>query len=192
MTGRLLAAAAILLLFAGAYMVALNTAREARFPETGDSSGEEDAAGPQIVLRGVELTEMRREGQVYRLFSDNASYAIRSGHAAASNVTLVLKEREGDVVVTAPVASWDMNEGRIDLPKGASARDGSGWSAVSPGAVVDLDAEVIAAEDARFEGPGLTVAGTNLLWRWQDGTVMLDSPRSTILPGKVRAPERKG
>jgi hypothetical protein len=191
-TGRLLSAVAVLLLFAGAYVVALNMTGEGRFSGPKDSSQDAGAGGPQIVLRGVEMVEMRREGQVYRLLSDNASYSIRVGHASASNVTLVLKEREGDVVVTAPVASWDMDEGRIDLPRGASARDGSGWSAVFPGAVVDLDAEVITAEDARFEGPGLTVAGRNLRWRWQDGTVALDSPRSSILPVRVRAPERKG
>jgi hypothetical protein len=189
--GRLLSGVAVVLLFAGAYLIALNVAREARLNAPGNSQGG-DAVGPQIILRGVEMVEMRREGQVYRLVSDNASYSIRSGYAFASNVTLLLKEREGDVVVTAPEASWDMNEGRIDLGKGASAKDGLGWTAVSPRAGVDLNAEVITAEDARVEGPGLSVEGSNLRWRWQDGTVVLDSPKSRILPGKVRAPEKRG
>ncbi len=191
MIGRLLSGVAVVLLFAGAYLMALNVAREARRTAPGDSQAG-DAVGPQIILRGVEMVEMRRGGQVYRLVSDNASYAIRSGYAFASNVTLVLKEREGDVVVTAPEASWDMNEGRIDLGKGASAKDGFGWTAVSPRAGVDLNAEVITAEDARVEGPGLSVEGSNLRWRWQDGTVELDSPKSRILPEKVRIPEKRG
>ena len=191
MIARLLSGVAVVLLFAGAYLVALNVAREARRTAPGDSKAA-DAVGPQIVLRGVEMVEMRREGQVYRLVSDEAFYSVRSGYAHASNVTLVLKEGKGDVVVTAPEASWDMNEGWIEFAKGASAKDGMGWTAVSPSAGVDLNAEVITAEDARFEGPGLTVTGTNLRWRWQDGTMALDSPRSRILPGRVRAPERRG
>ena len=191
MTGRLLTGVAVLLLFAGAYLAALNLASQERFSARGDSR-ETEPGGPQIVLRGVEMVEMRRGGQVYRLLSDNASYSVMSGHASASRVTVLLKERDGDVVVTAPVASWEMNEGRIDLPKGASARDGSGWSAASPDAAVDLNAEVITAKDARFEGPGLTVEGSNLRWRWQDGTVALDTPRSSILPGRVLPPERQG
>ena len=191
MIGRLLSAVAVVLLFAGAYLVALNVAREARLTAPGKSKTG-DVTGPQIVLRGVAMVEMRREGQVYRLFSDNASYSVRSGYALASNVTLVLKERGGDVVVTAPEATWDMNEGWIDLAKGASAKDRAGWSAVSPSASINLNTEVITAADAHFEGPGLTVSGSNLRWRWQDGTVALESPRSRILPGRVRVPERRG
>ena len=68
----------------------------------------------------------------------------------------------------------------------------TGWIATAPRASVDLKSEVIMADEARLSGPGFTVKGRNLRWRWQDRTVALDSPRSSILPGKVLAPGREG
>ena len=151
-----------------------------------------DGGSPQIVLRGVEMAEARQGGQVYRLVADNASYAVRSGRALASDVTLVLKEREGNVVVTAPVASWNMNENRIDLPMGATAKGEAGWTAVSPRASVDLKEEVIRAEEASLSGPGLMVEGNTLRWRWRDGKVELLEPKSSVVPAREHVPERKG
>lgn len=182
-----LAAAALL---AWVCLLVLDTSMSTSTPAKG--SGDTGASGPQIVLRGVVMVEARRERQVYRLVSDNASYSVWSGQATASDVTLVLNEREGEIVVTAPEAFWDMKEDRIDLAMGASAANGAGWTAVSPRASVDLKSEVITAEEASLSGPGLTVVGDRLRWRWQEGKVELDSPRSSIHPGRYPAPGRQG
>lgn len=190
MTRKLFSWLAAAALLAGASLLVLDLS-------TGTSSSTKESgvagdSGLQIVLRGVVLVEARRERQVYRVVSDNASYSVWSGQATASNVTLVLKEREGDVTVTAPVASWDMKEDRIDLAMGASAANGAGWTAISPRARVDLKSEVITAEEASLSGPGLAVVGNNLRWRWKDGTVELDFPRSNIHPGRDLVPGRQG
>ncbi len=190
MTGRRLSwlAAAVLLAGAGLLVRDLSTGAGPSAKGNGDAGD----GGPQIVLRGVEMVEARRKGQVYRLVSGNASYSVQSGQASASDVTLVLNEPRGDIVVTAPVASWNMKEDRIDLAQGASATNGAGWNAVSPSASVDLEAEVFRAEEANLTGPGLAVVGTRLRWRWRDGRVELDSPRSSIDPGRDLAPGRQG
>jgi hypothetical protein len=190
MTRKLLSWLAAAALLAGVCLLLLDLSTG-----TSSSTKESGAAGDsglQIVLRGVVLVEARRERQVYRVVSDNASYSVWSGQATASNVTLVLKEREGDVTVTAPVASWDMKEDRIDLAMGASAANGAGWTAISPKARVDLKSEVITAEEASLSGPGLAVVGNNLRWRWKEGKVELDSPRSNIHPGRDLVPGRQG
>lgn len=190
MTGKILSWAAAAGLLAGACLLVL--ALPTGPGSSGKGNGEGDGAGPQIVLRGVEMVEARREGQVYRLVSENALYSVLSERASATEVTLVLNQKEGDIVVTAPVASWDMKEGRIELARGASARSEGGWTAVSPAASVDLKEEVIRAQEARLSGPGLTVVGNELRWSLRNGRVELVSPRSTILPGRDLAPGRKG
>ena len=191
MTGKLLSFLGVVAVLAGAYLLALDIARSLRFPPGGDG-GTADIGGPKIVLRGVEMVEARGEGPVYRLRSDDASYSATSAHMVASGVTLTLPEREGDIVVTALTASWDMNAGRVDLDEGASARNGRGWTASAPRAIIDLRSEVIAAEEASLAAPGVTVTGSNLRWRWREGTVALDSPRSRINPRNVPAPGKRG
>lgn len=189
MTGKILSWLGTAVFLAGAFLLAL--AMSAGTGPAVKESGSPGGGGPQIVLRGVEMAEARRGGQVYRLRSDSASYAVQSGQAHASDVTLVLKEREGNVVVSAPVASWNMKQDRIDLPMGATAK-GEGWTAVSPRASVDLRSEVISAQDASLSGPGLEVEGNALRWRWRDGKVELLAPKSNILPDRNPATGRKG
>ena len=84
-------------------------------------------------------------------------------------------------MASAPFASWDLNNGRIDLAKGADVENSSGWTATAPRASIDLKSEVITAEEASLAGPGFTVEGRNLRWWWQGSTVKLDSPRSSIV-----------
>ena len=191
MTGKLLSALAVAAMFAGAYLLALDLSRRTLL-SPGGSGRAAGGDGPQIILRGVEMIEERREGTVYRLVSDDASYSFLAGRVVASVVTLALREREGTIVVTAPVASWNLNEGRIDLPEGASARNARGWTASAPRASIDLKAEVITAGEAGLSGPGVTVAGSNLRWRWHEGTMELDSPRSRIFPRGEPGPGRQG
>lgn len=190
MTGKLVSGLVAVAALAGAYLLALDLASGTRL--VAENRAEEAGAGPQVVLRGVEVIETRRGGKVYRLVSDEALYAVLASRVTASVVTLALAERNGGIVVTAPVLAWNMEDGRIDLVQGASARNGGGWTASAPGARIDLKSREITAEEAVLSGPGVTVAGRNLRWRWHDGSMDLDFPRSTVLPGKVRSPERKG
>ena len=190
MTGKLLSFLGVVVVLAGAYLVALDLARSMRLSPGGDG-GTADIGGPKIVLRGVEMIEAREEGPVYRLRSDDASYSAMSALVVASGVTLTLSERMGDIVVTAPAASWNMNEGRVDLGEGATARNDRGWTASSPRAIIDLRSEEIAAEEASLAAPGVTVTGSNLRWRWREGTMALDSPRSRIIPRTMPAPGKR-
>ena len=190
MTGKLLAGLAAVAFLAGACLLVLNLSGSPRPLPEGRNDG--NGGGANILLRGVEIVEVHPDGRTYRLASDNASYSILLGRVVASGVTLSLRERGEDVVASAPSASWDLDNGRIDLEQGISVENGEGWIATAPRAIVDLKSEVITADEARFSGPGFTVTGRNLRWRWQDRTVALDFPRSDILPGRVLAPGRKG
>jgi len=188
--GKLLSGLAAVALIVGAYLLVQNLSGIPRPLPEGRNGG--NGGGPKIILRVVEIVEVRPEGQTYRLASDNASYSISLGRVVASGVRLTLRERGENVVASAPLASWDLNNGRIDLAKGATVGNGTGWTATAPRASIDLKSEVITAEEASLAGPGFTVEGRNLRWRWQDSTVALDSPRSSFLPGRVLAPGKKG
>jgi hypothetical protein len=189
--GKLLWFLGVFAVLAGVYLLALDLARSFRLPPAGDG-GTADIGGPKIVLRGVEMIEVHREGPVYRLRSDDASYSAMSARVVASGVTLTLAERGGAVVVTAPVASWNMNEGRVGLDEGVSARNDTGWAASAPRAIIDLRSGVISAGEAGLAAPGVTVTGSNLRWRWREGTMALDSPRSRIIPENMPALGKRG
>ncbi len=191
MTGKLLSGLAASVILVGAYLMALNLASSTLLSGEGHAAAADDG-GPQIVLREVEMVEAGPGGRFYRLVSEDATYSFRSGQVLASGVTLSLKQQGGDVVVKASIASWNMSEGRIELAEGASAGNGLGWTASAPIASIDLKSKVISAEEANLDGPGITVIGSNLRWRWHDGTVALDSPRSRILPDRVSPPESEG
>jgi hypothetical protein len=190
MTGKLLSGLAAVAFLAGACLLVLNLSGSPRPLPDGQIGG--DGGGAKILLRGVEIVEVHPGGRTFRLASDNASYSIPMGRVVASGVRLSLREHGDNVVASAPSASWDLDNGRIDLEKGVAVDNGAGWTANAPRARVDLKSEVIVAEEARLAGPGLTVEGKNLRWRWQDQTVALDSPRSSILPGRILAPGREG
>jgi hypothetical protein len=189
--GKLLSVLGVFAVLAGVYLMALGLARSLRLSPGGDG-GTADIGGPKVVLHGVEMIEVHREGPVYRLRSDDASYSVRAASVVASGVTLTLKEREGDIVVTAPAASWNMNEGRVDLDEGASVRNDTGWTASAPRVIIDLRSEVIAAKEASLAAPGVTITGSNLRWRWREGTVALDSSRSRIIPRNLPVPGKRG
>ncbi len=190
MIGKLLSGLAAAALIAGAYLLVQNLSGIPRpLPEERNGG---NGGGPKIILRVVEIVEVHPEGQIYRLASDNASYSISLGRVVASGVRLLLRERGENVVASAPSASWDLNNGRIELAKGAAVENGTGWTATAPRASIDLISEVVMAEEASLAGPGFSMEGKNLRWRWHDSTVALDSPRSRFLPGNVLAPGKKG
>lgn len=191
MTKKLLIAAGVAALLAGGYLAALDTAKTVSLFSDREASAR-GAMGPQIVLQGVEMLEIRGEEAMYRLDSDTASYSVADGRISASGVTLTFRERSGDIVVRASAAAWRMEAGRIDLDEVVSVANKTGWTASAPSATVDLRSQVIVAQEAKLSAPGLTVAGNNLQWRWSEGRMTLDSPKSSVLPRLVSPPVRQG
>lgn len=151
----------------------------------------EPAAEPEVVLQGMEMREIRGEGAQYRLLSDRATYRLQTGKVSAVGVTLELPGAAGNVTVRAPKASWDTKTGQVLLPEGGTAENGAGWAAAVGEARVSLpDRQMTAAGAARLSGPGLSVAGSDLVWRWREGKVALQQPKTRIEP--VRAIRRGG
>lgn len=149
----------------------------------------EGAAGfrePEILLHGVEIREIRQGGQVDKVLASRALYRVLSRSLFAERITFMTENDHGRVLVEAPRLSWNLTEGRIDLPEGGTARNGSGWSVEVPDARIDLPGRALTANRAVFSIPGVRVAGGGLIWRWKDGTVELSSPESRVLPEPLR------
>lgn len=141
--------------------------------------------GPKLVLHGVDVKEIRPGGAMIRLQSDRASYAIMSRDLAAEGVTVALPAPAGEIVVKAPLASWSMDTGIVRLPEGGRAASAGGWSASVPEARLDLSARELTASAASLSGPGVSVDGRDLVWKWKDGTLTMDAARGRVLPGKA-------
>lgn len=141
--------------------------------------------GPTLVLQGVDLTEIRPGGTDLRLRSDRASYSILAHHLSAEAVTVALKAPAGEIVVTAPLAAWDMDSGIVRLPQGGEAAGGGGWAASVPEARLDLSARELTASAASITGPGVAVEGLRFVWRWKDGTMSMDEARGRVVPGQA-------
>jgi hypothetical protein len=184
-------AAAILACLAGIYLMAMSAAKSTVLLARSGPAAEE-LREPEIVLRDVEVREIREDGRSYRLSSDNATYSVLSKRLSAEKVTVTLREGRERTVVHAPRARWSMEEGRMDLPEGGSAENGAGWTAAVPEARIDLRAQVMTAPRASLSIPGVRVAGTNLVWRWQEGTVEIDAPKSRVSPERLGAAGRPG
>jgi hypothetical protein len=148
-------------------------------------------AEPEVILRNVEMREIRDEGTQYRLFSDQATYLLLAGKFSATGVILELPSGVGEVVVRAPKASWDMQNGQIFLPEGGSAENDTGWSAAIAAANLSLPERILTATGkARLSGPGLSVVGDNLVWHWKEGKVSLEMPKTRL--ESARAFQRRG
>lgn len=146
-------------------------------------------AGANMVLHGVDFREIRPGGETIHLRSGRASYAILRRDLVAEDVTVRLLEPSGEIVVKAPLASWSMDAGIVRLPQGGRAEGAGGWSASVPEARLDLSARAMTAGGASLSGPGVAVEGRGFVWRWNDGTMTMDSARARVLPGKA-APRR--
>lgn len=161
-------------------------ARRAAAPPAAGSDG-----GAQIVLRGVELSDLRDAGTVCRLTADRAAWSLAGRTVTADGVTLFLPGRGGESVVRAPRAAWDLAAATIALPGGCSAEAPGGWSAKAASGRVDLAADRFhGLGEAAVAGPGLVVRGTELVWSWKDGTIAMEKPVSRIAAGA--AARRKG
>lgn len=141
---------------------------------------------PEVILQGVEMREIRKEGAPYKASSEQATYSLLSRRFSGTGVTLELSGNGEVIVVRAPTASWDMQAGRIFLPEGGSAESRTGWSAAVAVAYLSLPERMLtSAGKARLTGPGLSVVGDNLVWNWREGTLALELPKTRLEPSRV-------
>jgi hypothetical protein len=157
--------------------------RSSPFSPTGTSPADN---GPEIVLRDVAMREIHEGGDAFRLRSEEATYSPGGETLTVSGMTLVLSsEPSGEIVVRAGSAVWNLAAGRIVLPEGGSAERAQGWSAQVPEGSLDLRERIFRGGEATLAGPGVAVAGRDLVWRWEDDAVTLSFPRSRIAPADL-------
>jgi len=191
MTRRVLLGGVAVLLLAGICGMALQGATRTR-EATGTGGNAAGYREPEILLNGVEVREIRKGGRTDRAIARKASYRVLSRDLFAEQVTFLTEGGNGKIVVEAPEVYWNMQEERLDLPKGGTARNGSGWIVQLPEAWIDLPGQVLTANRATLSLPGIQVAGSGLAWRWKDGTVELAFPESRVIPGSLRQGAGKG
>jgi hypothetical protein len=162
----------------------------------GGASGRSSAArngdgAPELVLSGMVLTEVGPSGARYRLAADRSTYSLAGKTVTASGVVFGLRERGGDVRVTAPSVTWDVEGQAAAFPAGCEADYPGGYRAGLQVAELDLRERVLTASGpSTYSGPGFTVDGVDLVWRWREGKAELRQPKSVIVPGGIRASRR--
>lgn len=159
-------------------------------PASGPNGGN-GGPGPELSISGMVMTEVRPAGVRYRLSADRATYALAGKTVKAGGVTFSLRERAGDVRVTAPSATWNVEAQHAAFPEGCDADYPGGYSAKVPAAGLDLRLRVLTASGPSvFSGPGFTVTGDDFVWRWREGKADLKQPKSVIAPGGMPALKR--
>jgi hypothetical protein len=159
-------------------------------PSAGANGGN-GGAGPELTIAGMEMTEVRPSGVRYRLSADRATYALAGKTVTAEGVTFALREPAGDVRVTAPAATWNVERQHAAFPEGCDADYPGGYSAKVPAAGLDLRQRVLTASGPSvFSGPGFKVTGDDFVWRWREGKADLKQPKSVIAPDGVPALKR--
>ncbi len=186
MRRRAALATAAAVLVVGALAILAVVGRE-RGSASRDVALRAEEEGPKLVLHGVDFMEIRPGGTAIRFRSDRASYAILKHSLTAEVVVVAVPAPSGEIVMKAPVAAWDMDAGIVRLPDGGRAAGAGGWSAEVPEARIDLLAREMTAREASVSGPGVSVEGRDLVWRWKDGMMTMDEPRGRVLPGKARS-----
>lgn len=149
--------------------------------------------GPEIRLWPVEVRELHDDGGWNRLDAGEAVYSYLRKTVDGSDVTVSVGAGAAfrGAVLRAPRAFWDLEAKTVRLPDGGTARGEGGWSGELSHATLDFAGRILRAAGASaVSGPGFEVAGTNLEWRWTDGKITMDSPRSRIAP--AARPGRKG
>ena len=149
--------------------------------------------GPEIRLSPVEVRELRDDGEWNRLAAAEASYSYLRKTVEGSDVTVSVGTGAATrgAVLRAPGALWDLEGKIVRLPDGGSAHREGGWRADLSSATMDLAGRTLRASGpATIAGPGFSAVGTNLEWRWADGKITMDSPRSRVVP--AGRPGRKG
>jgi hypothetical protein len=159
-----------------------------------EATGQEMAGGgPEIRLGPVDVRELHDDGSWNRLDADGAAYGYASGTVSADGVTVFLGEGSpfAGTTVRAPRAAWDFDGKTIGLPEGCRVAREGGWTGELSAATLDLAGSLLRVPGpARIDGPGVSVQGKNLAWKWQEGKLTMESPTSRLSPGK--GPGRKG
>jgi hypothetical protein len=154
---------------------------------------EADSGGPEIRLGPVTVREYHDDGDWNLLTADGAVYSYSRKTVKASGVTVSLGKGNTlkGAVIRAPEALWDFDGRTVLLPEGGHADRQGGWTGDLSAGTLDLAGRMLRVPGhASIAGPGLTVAGTNLEWRWWEGKITLDSPKSRIAPALL--PRREG
>jgi len=160
---------------------------------TGTPGQESTGGGPEIRLGTADVRELHDDGSWNRLDAENAVYGYASRTVSAGGVTVFLGEGApfAGTTVRAPKAAWDLDGKTIGLPEGCRAERKDGWTGELSPATLDLAGSVLQVPGpARIEGPGVSVQGENLAWKWVEGKITLESTRSRLSPAK--GPGRKG
>jgi hypothetical protein len=150
-------------------------------------------AGPEIHLGPVTVREYHDDGEWNLLVADGAIYSYSRKTVKATGVVVSLGEGETlkGAVIRAPEAFWDFDGRTVALPEGGHADRQGGWTGDLSAGTLDLAGRILRVPGyASVAGPGFTVAGTNLEWRWWEGIITMDSPKSRIAPSML--PGRKG
>lgn len=146
-----------------------------------------------VRLSPFDLREFHDDGAWNRLEAKEAVYSYGQRTVTGTGVAVSLGEGKapGGAVIRAARAFWDFNGKSIELPDGAHADREGGWRGeLAPGRI-DLDTRTLRVPGAvTLTGPGLSVVGGNLEWRWPDGKIRMDSPVSRIAPASL--PGRRG
>jgi hypothetical protein len=145
-----------------------------------------DEGPPELVLRDFDMKEVRASGVRYVLAAGRATYAFNGKTVTGSDVRLAFRDDGAGLRVTAPAVRWDVEKRHASLPDGCRAETADGYTATLPAAELDLSAQILTAgAGSRFAGPGFTVTGSDLVWRWREGKADLKQPKSVIDPGIV-------
>lgn len=154
----------------------------------------ETAGGvPEIRLGPVDVRELHDDGSWNRLDADGAVYAYASRTVSAEAVTVLLGEGSpfAGTTVRAPRAAWDLDGMMVGLPDGCRVERKGGWTGELSSATLDLAGSILRVPGpARIDGPGVSVQGKDLAWKWVEGKITMQSTTSRLSPAE--APGREG
>ena len=187
---RLFPWAAIVAIVLGLAAASLRSGKSAPPPAAAPVAEE---GGPEIRLWPVTVREYHDDGQWNFLTAEGAVYSYAQKTVKASRVAVSLGKGETlkGAYIRAPEALWDFDGRTVLLPDGGHADRQGGWTGELSAGTLDLAGRILRVPGhASVAGPGFSVAGTNLEWRWWDGKVTLDSPTGRIAPALL--PRREG
>jgi hypothetical protein len=181
---------ALLVLF---FAVRFSIATDVVAVPAGGVGPEVAAGGPEIRFGPVDVRELHDDGSWNRLDADEAVFGYANRTVSARGVTVILGEGSpfAGTTIRAPRAAWDFDGKTIELPEGCRVARKDGWTGELSETKVDLAGSVLRVPGpGRIEGPGVSVQGKNLAWKWVEGKVTMESTRSRLSPEK--GPGRKG
>lgn len=159
----------------------------------GTAEAQAPGGGPEIRVGPVDVREFHDDGTWNRLDAQGAVYGYADRTVSAWGVTVFVGEGApfAGTTVSAPRATWNLDGKTIGLSEGCRAEGKGGWKGEFSASTLELAGSVMRVPGpARIEGPGVSVQGRNLAWRWAEGRITMESTRSRISP--AAGPGRKG